>query len=116
VTPVADIDFTKPTVATVTLFDGGVVTVTGAVNGDKHWIQVHATKDEALNTKTAGRAFEIASYRFDSIFRPLEQLLVPKEPPPGAKKAAAAASGAGAFPAASPVPPPKKKFPPAPKS
>ncbi len=28
----------------------------------------------------------LTSYRFDAIFRPLEQLLMPKEPPPGAKK------------------------------
>ena len=31
--------------------------------------------------KRAGRAFELAGYRYDAIFRPLEQLLAPKEPP-----------------------------------
>jgi len=79
------IDFSKPTVATVTLSDGGIITLTGAVVGDKHWIQVQSTKDAALNAKTAGRAFDIAGYRYDAIFRPLEGLLVPKEPPASKK-------------------------------
>jgi hypothetical protein len=77
-----DIDFSKPTVAVVTMSDGNVITFTGASVGDKHWIQLQASKDAALNAKTAARAFEIASYRFDAIFRPLEQLLVPKPAPP----------------------------------
>jgi hypothetical protein len=83
-----DIDFGKPSVATVTLGDGSVLTLTGAVVGDKHWIQVAAPKDAALNAKTQGRAFEIAPYRYEAIFRPLEQLLVPKPQPqpPTAKK------------------------------
>jgi hypothetical protein len=94
-----DIDFSKPTVVTVTLSDGGVLTFTGTAVGDKRWIQVAAPKDAALNAKASGRAFEIASYRYDLIFRPLEQLLVPKPSPsnatvsgpapPGAKKPAA---------------------------
>jgi hypothetical protein len=71
-----------------------VLTITGAVSGDKHWIQLQTSKDAALNAKAAGRAFEIAAYRFDGVFRPLEQLLVPKPPP-----------------AQSPVPSPKKKPP-----
>jgi hypothetical protein len=82
VAPVGDIDFSKPTVATVTLADGGIVTITGAVSGDKHWIRLQASKDAQLEAKAAGRAFEIASYQFDAIFRPVEQLLAPKPPPP----------------------------------
>ena len=54
--------------------------------GEKRWIQVAAPKDASLSAKTAGRAFEIASYRYDQIFKPLEQLLVPK-PVPAAKPA-----------------------------
>jgi hypothetical protein len=82
VAPAGDIDFSKPAVATVTLADGSVVTITGAVSGDKHWVRLQASKDAQLEAKAAGRAFEIASYQFDGIFRPVEQLLVPKPPPP----------------------------------
>jgi hypothetical protein len=72
-------------VVTITMSDGGTLTFTGAVIGDKHWIQVAASKDTALNAKATGRAFEIAGYRYDLIFKPLEQLLVPKPVPPSAK-------------------------------
>jgi hypothetical protein len=116
VTPASDVDFSKATIATVTQSDGNVLTVTGATVGDKHWIELQASKDTALDAKTAGRAFEIAAYRFDAIFRPLEQLLVPKAPPPGAAKSASSSNSAGPKPAASPVPTPKKKLLPAPTS
>jgi len=102
VTPAGDVDFSKATVATVTLSDGNVITVSGAVVGDKHWILVKASKDAALDAKTAGRAFDVAGYRFDAIFRPLEQLLVPKETPAAKKTPATTAAGDSAkHPAAS---------------
>ena len=82
-----DIDFSKPSIVNVILSDGGVITLTGTAVGDKHWIQVAAPKDASLSAKANGRAFEIAAYRFDGIFRPLEQLLVPKPAPPSAKPA-----------------------------
>jgi Domain of unknown function (DUF4340) len=111
VTPVSEVDFSKATVATVTLADGNVITLTGAAAGDKHWIQVKASKDDALNAKTAGRAFDVVGYRFDAIFRPLEQLLLPKAPPPGANKAAVLPSKPAApatfLPTKKPVPAPK---------
>jgi hypothetical protein len=109
VAPVGDIDFSKATVATVTLFDGNVITMTGAASADKHWVEVGASKDAALAAKGAGRAYEISGYRYDAIFRPLEQLLVAKEPPPAARKAGPAPS-----PAATPASSPKKKAVPAP--
>jgi hypothetical protein len=90
-----DIDFTKPSQAVFTLTDGSVITVTGAVAGDKRWIEVKTTKDAALNTKAENRAFEVASYRFDALFRPLEQLLVPKETKPAAPPAAPPQAGKG---------------------
>jgi hypothetical protein len=88
VAPAGDIDFNKPSVATVTLLDGSVITFTGTAAGDKHWIEVTAPRDAALTAKAGGRAFEIAGYRYEAIFRPLEQLLVPLPPPPEKKPAA----------------------------
>jgi hypothetical protein len=90
VLPVGNVDFNQATLVTVTLADGNVITITGATSGDKRWVQLKTTKDAALNARAAGRAFDISSYRYDAIFRPLEQLLVPKEPPPGANKSAPA--------------------------
>jgi len=84
VTQLAAVDFNKATVATLTMSDGNVITLSGVAAGDKHWLSLQSSKDTALDAKTAGRAFDIASYRFDAIFRPLEQLLVPK-PAPAAK-------------------------------
>ena len=81
----ADIDFSKPSIVNVTLSDGGVITLTGTAVGDKRWVQVAAPKDASLSAKANGRAFEIAAYRFDGIFRPLEQLLLPKPQPLSAK-------------------------------
>lgn len=79
VAPAADIDFGRSSQAIVTLDDDTVLTLTGAVIGDKHWLEVKSSKDSAL-PKTQGRAFEVASYRYDALFKPLEQLLVPQEP------------------------------------
>jgi hypothetical protein len=39
-----------------------------------------------LTARAQGRAFEVPSYRYDAIFKPLEQFLVPK-PPPAVKAA-----------------------------
>jgi hypothetical protein len=83
------IDFSKASVVTVTLSSGNVVTLTGTVIDDKHWVKVAATEDAALTAKASGRAFEISNFRYDAIFRPLEQLLMPK-PAPEAKKTPAA--------------------------
>jgi hypothetical protein len=68
-------------VATITEKDGTTVTVTGTVVGDKHWIEIAGIKDAAFSAKSQGRAYELASYRYDGILRPIEQLLVAKEPP-----------------------------------
>lgn len=92
VAPSSDVDFKSSTQAIVTLTDGNVITLMGTTAADKHWIQVKSSKDTALTAKTSGRAFEIASYRYEAIFKPLEQLLMPKE---GAvPKGATAAPGA----------------------
>jgi hypothetical protein len=94
------VDFSSPSQVIVTLTDGKVLTLVGTAVGDKHWIQVTSTKDADLTAKTQGRAFEIASYRYDEIFKPLEQFLEP--PPP--KTPAAPKPALKAAPAAAPVP------------
>jgi hypothetical protein len=99
VAPAGNVDFGQASQVVVTLTDGNIITLTGTVNADKHWLEVKATKDAALTAKTQGRAVEIASYRYDAIFKPLEQLLVPKEQP-----AKPAAPGASPAPRASPAP------------
>ena len=112
VSALGDIDFSKPSTVTLTLSDGSVITLTGAAVGEKRWIQVAAPKSAVLSAKANGRAFEIASYRYDQIFRPLEQLLVPKPTPsakpalPGAKPAPLTTSGppSAKKPAAAPQP------------
>jgi hypothetical protein len=82
VAPKSAIDFGQFSQVVVTLSDGNVVTLTGTVAGGKHWLQVEAAKDPVLTAKAHGRAFEIDSYRYEAIFKPLEQLLVPKPAPP----------------------------------
>ena len=94
-----DIDFSNSSVTTITFADGNVITLTGTALADKHWIQVAPSKDDALLAKTKGRAFEVAAYRYDAIFRPLEKLLVPKEVPAAKGPAKGPANG----PATGPV-------------
>jgi hypothetical protein len=81
VAAVDSLDFGQPFVTTLTLTDGEVVTLTGAVASAKHWLQVTSSKDATLTARAQGRAFEVPSYRYDAIFKPLEQFLVPKPPP-----------------------------------
>jgi hypothetical protein len=102
VAPVADLDFAHPAELIVTLSGGNVVTLDGVVSGDKHWVTVQATKDPALTSKTTGRAFAIASYRYDAIFKPLDELL---EPLPAQAKPGAAGPKPGAA-GSKPAPPP----------
>jgi hypothetical protein len=101
VAPASDIDFSKPEMLALTLTDGSVITLTGTAVGDKRWIQVAAPKSAVLTAKANGRAFEIASYRYDQVFRPLEQLLVPKPAPTAPKPSAGAQT----------LPPAPKKLP-----
>ena len=89
-----DLDFSQASQAIFTLEDGAVVTLTGIAAGDKRWIEVQSSKDAALAQKAKDRAFEIASYRYDAIFRPLDQLLVPKEVKPRAQDGASKSGAA----------------------
>jgi hypothetical protein len=104
-----DLDFSKPSTVTLTMSDANIVTFTGTAIGDKRWIQVTATKDAALTARTAGRAFAIPAYRYESIFKPLEQLLVPKvkpaeKSPPRAGQASPTKNGAAAPKKSAPTP------------
>jgi hypothetical protein len=106
----SDIDFSKPTQVVFTLSDGNVLTLTGTAIGDKRWIEIQATKDAALAAKAQNRAFELASYKYDAIFRPLDELLAPKETKqpantPAAPKPAAGKSPSGTKPGAVPKSP-----------
>ena len=119
VAPASSLDFSQASQAIITLTDGTVVTLTGTIIGDKHWIQVADSKDTALTAKTSGRAFDIAPYRYDGIFKPLEQLLVPKPSPaakdaPASKGSAAAAQAAAAQAAPGSPSPSLSKVPPHP--
>jgi hypothetical protein len=92
--------------ATFHTFDGLSVDVTGRKDGTRTLISVTATSSDkaseaaaqALTARTQGWEFEIPAYKYDGIFRPLEDLLKKPEAPP-AKKAADAKK-----PAASPIP------------
>jgi len=79
VAPAKDIDFSQPAQSIFTLEDGAIVTLDGVASGDKRWIEVRSSKDAALAQKAKDRAFQIANYRYDAIFRPLDQMLVPKD-------------------------------------
>jgi len=106
-----DIDFGQATQAILTLSDGNVISLSGTPAGEKRWIEVKASKDATLMAKSQDRAFEVASYRYDALFRPLEQLLVPKESPPG-KNTAAGKPAPGHKPAAGgPAPGPSSPAP-----
>jgi hypothetical protein len=101
-----DIDFSQAAQAIFTLQDGAVITLTGAAVGDKRWIEVQSSKDTSLAAKAQNRAFEVASYRYDAIFRPMEQLLVPKETKPPAKAGTSGNKAGAATPIKAPLQPP----------
>jgi hypothetical protein len=89
VSAASDIDFSKPATCEVRLFDGSRYTLTGSVAGDKHWIKATASNDAALNSRARDRAFEVAGYRYEAMFRPVEQLLKPKPVKPQTARPAA---------------------------
>ena len=86
--------------ATFTTFDGLVVEATGHAEGERRFVSFAAKSTtpsqeheaRTLLSRFAGREFEIPTYKYDGIFRPLEELLE-KAPEPKATKAASKASG-----------------------
>lgn len=68
--------------------DGLDLTIAGIKDGDLRYITVVASATTPgaqgpardLNARVAGWEFELPGYRYDGLFKPLEQLLVPKKP------------------------------------
>lgn len=75
--------------ATFQTSDGLALTLTGLKVGETRYLTVAATgtapaaqqKAREINARLAGWEFEVPGYRYDALFRPLEQLLKPKPTP-----------------------------------
>ena len=100
--------------ATVTLVDGNVITITGTSGGDKHWIQVQSSKDAALNAKAQGPRIRNRRLPLRRDIPAAGTIAGAEGPPPAAKTPAAercrrpaAARIAGASPAKKPAPAPR---------
>lgn len=92
-----DEDWSKDGCAVFHYFDGTVITVMGRKSDDKHWVRFEVGFDETqhgkfkqkdsknpaevrgeaqkLNARLKDWVFEIQAYRYDNIFRPLDDLL-----------------------------------------
>jgi hypothetical protein len=103
---------TEPARATFHTFDGLTVDATGRKDGDRRFITLSAqsaaketaAEAQTVNARFSGWEIEVPGYKYDALFRPLEDLLKkPEQPPkkavgkekpaaiPGAKKARPAA-------------------------
>ncbi|HEY1283705.1 MAG TPA: DUF4340 domain-containing protein [Steroidobacteraceae bacterium] len=79
--------------ATFRTFDGLEVKVDGFLDGDRHLVALtpsstaKETEAEAqsLSARAKGWQFEVPAYKYDAMFRPLEQLLKQPEPKPEKK-------------------------------
>jgi hypothetical protein len=95
--------------ATFRTFDGLELQVDGFKDGDRHYVALTprsiaketATEAETLAGRLKGWQFEVQGYKYDSLFRPLEDLLKKPEPKPDAK----ADKKPGKKPSATPGPP-----------
>jgi hypothetical protein len=97
----------KPTAsATFHTFDGLEVKVDGFLEGDRHFLALTAsstakeTEAEAqtLAARLKGWQFEVPPYKYDALFRPLEDLLKKPEPKPEKKADAKPAKKPTALP------------------
>jgi Domain of unknown function (DUF4340) len=94
--------------ATFHTFDGLELQVDGFLEGERHYLALtarstaKATEAEAqsLAARAQGWQFEIPAYKYDALFRPLEELLKKPEPKAPARPRKTPAAG----PAASPLP------------
>jgi hypothetical protein len=81
--------------ASFRIHDGLVLTLTGIKDGETRYLTIAATaatpaaqeRAKDLSARLTGWQFEVPGYRYDTLFRPLEQLLKPKVAPvaPGAR-------------------------------
>jgi hypothetical protein len=73
--------------ATFVTFDGLAIEVTGHKEGERHYLsgtakstaKETAAEAERLNAKLAAWEFEIPAYKYETIFKPLEDMLVEKQ-------------------------------------
>jgi hypothetical protein len=78
-------------------FDGLEVQLDGVKDGDRHFVSITprstaketATEAQTLEARVKGWQYEIASYKYDLLFKPLDELLKAKEDKKAAKKPAA---------------------------
>lgn len=83
-----------PEQATYQTFDGLQLVVTGRKDGDRRFLGVtpsssakeSAAEAERLEARLKGWEFEIPGYKYDAIFRPVEELLAPKPDKAPARK------------------------------
>lgn len=105
-------------ITTFRTFDGLEVQVNGLKDGERHYVwftprstaKETATEAQTLEAHTRGWQFEIPQYKYDGLFKPLEDLLKKPEPKED-KKSAADKKGASRKPptlpsSPSPEPPP----------
>jgi len=79
-----------PEHATFHTFDGLTLDVTGSKDGDRRFLALHAVADakatqaeaERIDSRWDGREVEVLGYKYDTFFRPLDQLLkaLPEKP------------------------------------
>jgi uncharacterized protein DUF4340 len=99
--------------ATFRTFDGLDIKVDGALEGERHFVALTPTSTaketqaeaEVLAARTKGWQFEVPAYKYDAIFRPLEQLLKQPEPKPEKKADKKADKKPAAKPAETPAEP-----------
>ena len=116
----ADANVKPEASATYHTFDGLELHLDGFKDGDRHYVAItpkstaKETESEAqiLDARVKGWQFEVPGYKYDALFRPLEELLKKPEPKPekpGKKPAAGAIPSSPSGPSApqsSPIPPP----------
>jgi len=94
-------DAKAPESATFRTFDGLELRIDGAKDGDRRYISVTpsstaketAAESQTLTGRMKGWQYEIPSYKYDTLFKPLEELLKKPEPKEDKKKPAKTSPG-----------------------